>query len=293
MPDFDPVIDHIEQITRQTFLHPHIAVAGGGSINTCYKLQSDTISYFLKTNQAHRAAMFEAEALGLQELASLASIRTPEVICYGHTQQYSYIVMEYIELGPMTNKTNQLMGEQLAQLHRHQQSYFGWSIDNTIGSTPQHNDRSHDWLSFLQKQRIGPQLEFIKQSGYSSQVYDKGCQLNEKLATFFSNYQPQPSLLHGDLWSGNAAADQVGNPIIFDPACYYGDREADIAMTELFGGFNQQFYRAYNAEFPLDQGYKTRKTLYNLYHILNHVNLFGGSYLSQASHMIDQLLAET
>lgn len=292
MADFDAIVNDIEQATGNTLGQYQVSPLGGGSINSSYLLQSNQHQYFFKTNQAHRLAMFEAESLGLNELASLNSVRIPDVICVGQTSQYSYIVLEYIDCHSMDNQANQLLGQQLAQLHHHQWDYFGWHSENTIGSTPQFNDRDHDWISFLQTQRYGAQLDFIKQNGFGSLLYDKGQRLISELAHFFSDYQPHPSLLHGDLWSGNAASDDKGQPTIFDPACYYGDREADIAMTELFGGFNQAFYQAYQTEYPLDSGYKTRKTLYNLYHILNHANLFGGGYASQASSMIDQLLAE-
>jgi fructosamine-3-kinase len=292
MAEFYPIVDAISQATNTSLGTYTVSSLGGGSINSSYLLNTQQKQYFFKTNKSHLLAMFEAEAQGLSELASHNAVRIPEVICVGTTKQYSYIVLEYIDCKSMGSQTNQLLGQQLAQLHQHQQAYFGWHIDNTIGSTPQYNDRDHDWVSFLQTQRYGAQLDFIKQNGFGNLLYDKGQRLISELPKFFSNYQPHPSLLHGDLWSGNAASDADGQPIIFDPACYYGDREADIAMTELFGGFSSAFYQAYKQQYPLDAGYQTRKTLYNLYHILNHANLFGGGYASQASSMIDQLLAE-
>lgn len=292
MANFDPIVRHIEQTTGQTIKQQQLTPVSGGGINSSYHLKTNDNDYFFKTNNPNLSAMFEAEAQGLQELASLNCVRIPDVIGYGKTEDYSYIVIEHINCHGLSPICNQTLGTQLAQLHQHQQAYFGWHNDNTIGSTPQYNDRHHDWVSFLKQQRIQPQLDFIKQNGFASQLYDKGQRLIADLDVFFTNYSPQASLLHGDLWSGNAAADEFDKPVIFDPACYYGDREADIAMTELFGGFNSEFYKAYQAECPLDSGYKTRKTLYNLYHILNHVNLFGGGYAGQASSMLDQLLAE-
>jgi len=292
MANFDPIVRHIEQATGQTIQQQRVSSVSGGGINSSYHLETNNNSYFFKTNKPTLSAMFEAEAQGLQELASLNCVRIPDVICFGQTKEYSYIIIEYIDCHSLSHASNQLLGQQLAQLHQHPQANFGWHIDNTIGSTPQYNDRDHDWVSFLKQQRMLPQLEFIKKNGFASQLYEKGQKLTASLEVFFETYSPQASLLHGDLWSGNAAADEFDKPVIFDPACYYGDREADIAMTELFGGFNNDFYQAYHAEYPLDNGYKTRKTLYNLYHILNHVNLFGGGYAGQASSMIDQLLAE-
>ena len=266
---------------------------GGGSINSAYKLDAKDQVVFIKTNQASLLHMFEAEAQGLQELRELNCVRVPNVICLGQTDGHSYLAMEYIELGSLRGPASTLLGQQLAQLHRQQQGYFGWHIDNTIGSTPQHNERNHNWVEFWQQQRLSKQLFFAARNGFNGSLQKRGQKLIEKIDVFFANYSPQASLLHGDLWGGNAAADPQGNPVIFDPASYYGDRETDIAMTELFGGFNNDFYAAYQAEYPLDSGYKTRKTLYNLYHILNHLNLFGGGYLSQAESMIEQLLADT
>ena len=292
MVNFDIIVNHIQQVTGQTFNNIRQSSVSGGGINAAYHLNNDTQSYFVKLNTPERELMFEAEAKGLSELADTQCIRIPKVICFGQTSQNSYLVLEYIPCNPFNTNSSRLLGQQLAQLHQIEQPYFGWHCDNTIGSTPQYNPRQHDWLIFWQQHRLQQQLSFAKQNGYAHQLQDKGDKLTERLANFFDDYQAKPALLHGDLWGGNAAADPNGNPIIYDPACYYGDREADIAMTELFGGFSPDFYAAYNATYPLDDGYKTRKTLYNLYHILNHVNLFGGSYLSQASNMLDQLNAE-
>jgi fructosamine-3-kinase len=236
--------------------------------------------------------MFEAEAAALAEMAEINAVRVPKVICFGIADGQSFLALEYIELRSLRGLASKALGQQLAQLHRQQMPYFGWHIDNTIGSTPQINDREHDWVTFWQKHRIEQQLVFAAKNGFAGRVQDRGYRLVEHISDFFDNYTPHPSLLHGDLWGGNAASDDQGNPVIFDPASYYGDRETDVAMTELFGGFGHEFQSAYQAEYPLDAGYRVRKTLYNLYHILNHVNLFGGSYLGQAESMIEQLLSE-
>ncbi|MDH5357745.1 MAG: fructosamine kinase family protein [Gammaproteobacteria bacterium] len=292
MSQLSHIVQDIEKATALTLSNYHLSPIAGGCINTAYRLETQQHSFFIKLNQPRLLPMFEAEARGLQEMAELAAVRIPKVICYGQADNHSYLVQEYISLGNLRGQANQLLGKQLAQLHQHQQPYFGWHIDNTIGSTPQHNDREHDWLTFWQQHRLGAQLEFAAKNGFGGRLQEKGQRLMSELNAFFDNYSPTPSLLHGDLWGGNAAADSQGNPIIFDPACYYGDRETDVAMTELFGGFGGEFYSAYQSEYPLDTGYKTRKTLYNLYHILNHVNLFGGGYLAQAESMIEQCLAE-
>lgn len=291
MTNLNEIITNIENVTGHRLNNYQLKSMAGGSINTAYQLSANDDHYFIKLNQIRLIDMFEAEARGLEEMRTLNCVRIPEVICFGQTDDHSYIVLQYIELASLRGQTAKLLGTQLAQLHSHIQPFFGWHIDNTIGSTPQHNNRAHDWLSFWQQQRLTKQLKFAANNGFAGQLQDRGQQLVAQLAVFFDGYSPSPSLLHGDLWGGNVAADPQGNPVLFDPACYYGDRETDIAMTELFGGFGNDFYAAYQAEYSLDSGYQTRKTLYNLYHILNHLNLFGGSYLSQCENMIEQLLA--
>jgi len=176
-------------------------------------------------------------------------------------------------------------------MHQIRAVRFGWSMDNTIGSTPQINDWTTEWSEFWKKYRFGYQINLAEKNGYSRQLIDKASRLTEECQQFFT-HNPFPSLMHGDLWSGNLSFDEKGRPAIYDPAVYYGDREADLAMTELFGGFNRSFYDAYNQTFPLDTGYPLRKRLYNLYHILNHMNLFGGGYEHQALSMTESLLAE-
>ena len=269
--------------------------AGGGCINRCYRIEGKSgLLYFVKLNAVSLLAMFEAEADGLQEILASKTIRAPKPLCCGTAANQSFIVMESIPMsGSGQGDTPQKMGEQLAAMHRHTQAMFGWHRDNTIGSTPQDNRQLSDWIDFFRTRRLGFQLDLAEKNGFGGALYEKGKRLLDGMAHFFAGYQPQPSLLHGDLWGGNQAADQHGNPVLFDPAVYYGDREADLAMTELFGGFSGKFYEAYQQQWPLDPGYRVRKNLYNLYHILNHANLFGSSYARQAEVMIDRLLAET
>ena len=286
------LIQHFQQTTGHKLENFRLNSIGGGDINTAYRLKSEDADWFIKTNRASLATMFAAEAAGLQELAAQQQVRVPEVIDHGQCDSQAYIVLEYLELSGLRGNSAGLFGEQLANLHRNVQPFFGWQIDNTIGSTPQHNKPHEEWIVFWQQQRLGKQLEFAADNGYTGALQSKGRKLIEQIPAFFADYQPYPSLLHGDLWGGNASADKQGNPVMFDPACYYGDREADIAMTELFGGFGSNFYAAYQSTYPLDAGYKTRKTLYNLYHILNHLNLFGSGYRHQAETMTERLLAE-
>ncbi len=268
----------------------------GGSINRAYRIDDESgrerRSYFLKLNQANRLNMFEAEAEALLALASSGAIRVPQPLCSGQADDQAWLVTEYINFGRKRVDSTQLLGRQIAALHACESDGFGWKRDNTIGATAQLNSRSHDWIDFYREQRLGFQFQLASRNGFSGSLQQKGEQLMTHLDLFFSNYQPKASLLHGDLWSGNRAFDELGEPVVFDPALYYGDREADIAMTELFGGFGSEFYESYNDAWPLDEGYVIRKDLYNLYHILNHVNLFGASYAAQAESMLDRLLAE-
>lgn len=264
---------------------------GGGCINAAMRLQGDTQGYFVKLNQPPLVSMFEAEAAGLAELHQTGAIRVPEPIAFGADHKHSWLVLEYIDFGTPDGDTAAL-GEQLAALHRVRGKNFGWERDNTIGSTPQINTPDSDWARFFACHRLGYQLELAESRGLNHRTIESGQRLAENTGAFFTGYQPQPSLLHGDLWGGNWAVDTSGQPVIFDPAVYYGDRETDIAMTELFGGFGSAFYSAYQAAWPLDPGYSVRRNLYNLYHVLNHYNLFGGGYADQSDRLIGQLLAE-
>jgi fructosamine-3-kinase len=263
----------------------------GGCINQCLEItDTNQKKWFIKTNTHLSLNMFTAEAEGLKEILNSKSIRCPKVICYGTSNEISYLVLEYIELQSQRKPAD--TGKQLAKMHNHHAIQHGWKRDNTIGSTPQINKLKNDWVSFWKSERLLFQLKLAKTNGYSNRAYDHCLKLIDNVDIFFTHYKPNPSLLHGDLWGGNCASDETGNPVLYDPAVYYGDRETDIAMTELFGGFSADFYASYNEHHPLDSGYNTRKKLYNLYHILNHFNIFGEGYASQAENMTLQLLAE-
>ncbi len=291
MAAFDEIAAAIAHATGESFRPDAQHSAGGGCINQAFILASGARRYFIKTNRTALAWMFETEAEGLDELLKSHSLRVPQPICHGTAGDIAYLTLEYLDLGGLGNPSE--MGHQLAALHRHTTVQFGWKRNNTIGSTLQSNPWTKDWVEFLGKHRLGFQLELAAQNGLGNKLQKQGEALLMHLEDFFQGYQPIPSLLHGDLWGGNTAFTRSGEPVIFDPAVYYGDREADLAMTELFGGFHSSFYSAYREIWPLDAGYSTRKTLYNLYHILNHANLFGGGYINQAENMIRQLLAET
>lgn len=262
----------------------------GGCINQAYRLRGDGVDYFVKLNDANALDMFEAEAEGLAEMASADAIRVPRPVTTGVSGASSFIVMEHVDLGGRPDPAR--AGAQLAAMHRRCSDRFGWHRHNTIGSTPQINSQEEDWITFWRQHRLGFQLGLAARRGIGRRAESRGERLLTSFEPLFSGYQPQPSLLHGDLWGGNAGADAHGDPVIFDPATYYGDRETDLAMTELFGGFGNGFRQGYEAIWPLDGGYGMRKTFYNLYHILNHYNLFGGGYGAQAEAMIDSVLAE-
>ncbi|MGH8550969.1 MAG: fructosamine kinase family protein [Methylococcales bacterium] len=264
----------------------------GGSINSASRIEGGNRAYFVKLNRSELVDMFEAESEGLREIAATATVRVPEPIAFGVENGAAFLILQFLTLKSSTARSDRVLGEQLAAMHGIPQSDFGWVRDNTIGLTLQANDRSDRWIDFWRDHRLAFQLELARKNGCQPSLLDRGALLCEKLQGLFDGYTPAPSLLHGDLWAGNTAADESERPVIFDPACYYGDRECDIAMSELFGGFGKEFYKAYHEVWPIDPGYRIRKTLYNLYHVLNHFNLFGGAYQRQADTMIQFLLAE-
>ncbi len=257
----------------------------------------DNLRRFRKTGTAAQRPLFEAEIDGLAALRATHAVRVPETVGAGETADgQSWLELEYLELAPLDHASGARLGEQLAEMHRRtgqeENAAYGWPRDNFIGNTPQSNQSHRTWAGFFAAERLRPQLVLALSNGMARPLYDQGERLAERLGAFFLDYRPLPSLLHGDLWSGNAAQLADGTPVIFDPAVYRGDREADLAMAELFGGFPESFYVAYRAAWPLDPGYEKRKTLYNLYHVLNHFNLFGTGYLNQARRMIERLVAE-
>lgn len=253
---------------------------------------ADDARQFVKSGAAADRARFVAEAEGLAALRATGAVRVPEVIACDGDGERAWIVLERLELRPLTRASGAALGQALAQLHRTGGPRFGWHADNFIGPTPQENAFADAWPLFFANRRLRPQLRLAHANGMERTLCDQGERIAEQAAAFFLDGHPAPSLLHGDLWSGNAAALADGTPVIFDPAVHYGDREVDLAMTELFGGFPEAFYAGYRQAWPLTAGFETRKTLYNLYHVLNHYNLFGAGYLGQARRMIERLTAE-
>ncbi len=290
--EWNNLAHHLSIELATDFIIDSVKPVSGGDINQAYLLQVGQRSYFIKINQANMLDMFKAEQAGLNEISATHTIRVPEPLSCGLANNHCYLLMENLNLKSGSPVSDRQLGILLAQLHQIEQPYFGWFRNNTIGSTAQINNRNESWPAFWCAMRINLQLELAVNNRFSGRLQSRGELLCENLGEFFTSHHPHPSLVHGDLWAGNAAVIDQDQPVIYDPACYYADREVDIAMTELFGGFSSDFYASYNDAYILEPGYKTRKKLYNLYHILNHLNLFGSAYLNQAESMIESLLAE-
>ena len=285
----------ISDATEVLFEASDIEPVGGGCIHTAVKLTgamaSESHSYFAKVNEADRAPMFAAEAEGLEALRKAGAIAVPRAVAHGADGEHAWLVLQWLDLGPLDESTAANLGVALAAQHRKPQEKFGWAHDNFIGASVQHNGWAKDWLPFWRERRLMPQLRLAAKNRLPSRMIDRGERLAADCHAFFGTYTPEKSLLHGDLWSGNAAS-AAGIPTVFDPAVYVGDREADVAMAELFGGFPADFGAAYRAAWALDDGYRVRRDFYNLYHVLNHANLFAGTYVGQAEKSIERLNAE-
>jgi fructosamine-3-kinase len=262
------------------------AAVSGGCINDCYLVEAGAARVFVKLNAARFADAFAAEADGLSALRA-AGMRAPEPLAHGTAAGHAYLALEALELGGREDFA--ALGRALAALHRSRDERFGWTRDNFIGASAQRNSLSGEWIEFWRERRLAPQLALALANGHREirQPVERIC---SGLPQLLEGHTPEPSLLHGDLWRGNVGFLAGGAPVVFDPALYRGDRETDLAMTELFGGFPRAFYAAYEEAWPLDDGYGRRKHLYNLYHLLNHLNLFGGGYLAQVRSTLGLLL---
>nr|XP_009411458.1 PREDICTED: protein-ribulosamine 3-kinase, chloroplastic [Musa acuminata subsp. malaccensis] len=272
------------QITR-------ISPIGGGCINHASRYDTDSGSFFVKTNRRIGPSMFEAESLGLSAMYATQSIRVPMPYKVGPLPTGgSFIIMEFIEFGP-SRGSQSVLGRKLAEMHQAGKSSkgFGFDIDNTIGSTPQINSWSSDWIEFFSEHRLGYQLKLALDQYGDSAIYEKGQRLMKNLQPLFEGVVIEPCLLHGDLWSGNISSDKNGDPVILDPACYYGHPEAEFGMSWC-AGFGGAFYSSYFEVMPKQPGFEKRRDLYMLYHYLNHYNLFGSGYRSSAMSIIDDYL---
>lgn len=260
--------------------------------NSTYYLETSTNKkFFLKLNSNKLKGMFDAEAFGLKLLKKNKSIVVPKVISNFHDNDNQCLILEHIESGKKENDFFYNLGVAVATMHKEDTAAMcGLKIDNYIGKNHQINKQSDDWIAFFAEHRLLYQLKLAEKNGYADVTFSK------KLATIIEKTdkilprQLDFSLLHGDFWGGNYMCNCKNRPVLIDPACYYGDREADIAMTELFGGFSPDFYNGYNDVNPLDSGYKDRKDFYNLYHLLNHLNLFGKTYIAGCKKIIQHYL---
>lgn len=265
------------------------SVGGGCIANSQVITTQSGKKYFLK--QGFSNGMFQNEANGLKELAKPKAIRVPEVIDIGE----DYLILEHIEQGPRKAGFFEEFGRSFAVMHKFSSDQFGFFEDNFIGSTPQKNipspEEANNWAKFYWNKRLAFQLKLAEENGYADQ---KMVQLFSRLEKIYESIiegsEEPPALMHGDLWGGNYMSDQNGNPVLIDPAVYYGHREADLAMTKLFGGFSNAFYRAYNETWPLKDGADKREPLYLLYHVMNHLNLFGTGYYGQAISLLEKLI---
>lgn len=249
-------------------------------------VSSTDTRYFLKLTSWPDNNRLECEAQALNELSN-AHVNVPSVICSGHTNRLAFLLLEYIELSRVTNRS--ALAELVARLHSTTKTFYGWEQDNFIGGSRQYNSRSNCWKEFWLQQRLEPQHRWAKSNSVHSDLLKQSTLLQRLSEELLATHHPEPVLLHGDLWHGNFGQTKSGEAIVFDPATYYGDRETDIAMTELFGGTGQDFYSAYWHQLPKQNGYELRKLLYNSYHLLNHYNLFGGHYAHTFMHTVDQL----
>lgn len=285
----DAICDVVKQATGVVFQAHSFSSCQGGCIHQSWICSDGDRSFFVKSHDLEAEAMFTAEADGLRAMAEADALRTPKVIGQGTAAGQSFLVLEALDLNgrPSSNSWSK-MGDGLAALHRISGPSYGWDSDNFIGKTSQANRRCDSWAEFFVTQRLRPQFDMAQTNGFSFPDTEG---LMNWAADLLADHQPAPSLLHGDLWSGNTGFDSSGEPAIFDPAAYHGDRETDLAFTEFFGGFAPEFYAAYRKASPLEPGYEQRRDLYNLYHVLNHANLFGGGYASQAQSMMRALTA--
>ncbi len=289
MPDWRAIASQLESAGRRVSLDMPPRTVSGGDISAAWRMSGSDGDVFVKTGPSTAAEQFSAEADGLSEIAASHTICVPHVLATGLAGEGAFLALDWLEFVPADATTETLLGEHIAAMHACSAARFGWHRDNTIGLTPQCNQQCDDWAEFFREYRLRYQLQLAAKNGYQGTLQTRGEQLLQCLPKYFDSEAHKASLLHGDLWGGNWRC-VGGQPVVFDPAVYYGDRESDIAMTRLFGGFGRGFYEAYHAHWPRRDGHADRECLYQLYHVLNHLNLFGSSYLGRAVALIDQLL---
>ena len=289
-----PALASIEFAIRQRagarFTIRNASAISAGSISDCMVVSDGRDKYFVKLGNPDRLSMYEAEIDGLQALAAAGCFRTPIPIACAEDAAHAFLVLEYLDLHPLQSaEDGARFADALVRLHQATGTQFGWRRGNHIGRTAQVNTPGNNWARFFVEHRLRPQFTLARSNGFTGELQKQGERLFDRVPALFLDYRPRESLVHGDLWHGNAAILADGSPTIFDPAVHYGDREADFAMTELFGGFPGRFYAEYRRVWPLDEGYEQRKLLYSLYHVLNHLNLFGRGYLREALRLATRL----
>ncbi len=277
--------DKVEKFIGETIVSAR-SVSGGCIADSRNIVTESGKSYFLKTHSGAEA-MFPKEANGLKELAKPNAIKVPKVILADE----DFLLLEHIPQGGKTGNFFEKFGTSFAQMHRFTSTTFGFFEDNYIGATPQYNiacgEEKTNWAEFYYQKRILQQYKFAEQNGYATEELRKGVHLLEnKITDILKGSEEAPTLLHGDLWGGNYLCDDAENAVLIDPAVYYGHREADLAMTKMFGGFTSEFYRAYKEGHPLPDGWEYRENLYLLYHYMNHLNLFGSGYYHTAAGLL-------
>lgn len=258
----------------------------GGSINDVYRLETSAGRFFLKVNGADQfPSLFVSEVKGLELLRGSGELRVPDVVAQGEVGNTTFLLMEYVAPGEEDRDFQSRFGQALAKLHRHSRDSFGLDHDNHIGLLAQINTPNRDWVEFLVQCRFEP---LVKMAHDSQRIHPGDVLRFERLYAKLPEWIPaeMPALLHGDLWKNNYIAAEDGQPVLIDPAVYYGHREMDLAMTKLFGGFDREFYEAYNEEEPLEKGWEDRMDLCNLYPLLVHLNLFGGSYANRVGAVL-------
>ncbi|MCW3807531.1 fructosamine kinase family protein [Plebeiibacterium marinum] len=275
------VLNRIEEFLGEDIVSDQ-GVGGGCIANSKYISTSNGNRFFLK--QGFSNGMFQCEANGLLELARAKTIKVPKVISVAQ----DYLLLEYIEQGNESKDFFDGFGKQFANMHRFTQKNFGFYEDNFIGKNKQPNKISKDWCDFYFNERLLFQYKLAEKNGYVTDGFKKAFdRLEKRIMQILNGSEEEPALLHGDLWGGNYVVDSLGNAVLIDPAVYYGHREADLAMTKLFGGFSADFYRSYNEIFPLKDGFEYRENVYKLYHVLNHLNLFGVGYYGPAIDLMN------
>ena len=262
------------------------SMVGGGCINQCFHVSAGSRDFFIKLNNQDRyPGMFEAEFKGLEALAAARTIQVPKPLNFGP----DHLIIEWLESHPRHPRFWEAFGKQLADMHRRSSKQYGFESDNYIGALPQSNDRCKSWYEFFATRRLIPQLKLAQGSGLlDASILSGFDRIMDRLEMLL--IEEAPSLLHGDLWNGNFVDGPKGLAALVDPAVYYGHREVDLAMTQLFGGFHQDFYEAYHESFPLSPGWEQRCQLYNLYPLLVHVNLFGASYVASVRENLKRFL---